>query len=355
MADTYNPINRKELKGWRLFRERLVPGAQKALVFSREGKPLLTIKPGEKGITSGEMVWGKYNVLYTVDLTEHPLSFRCDLPCKTDAFVFHAEVTFMCSVHDPATIVQRNVTDVRQVLKPLIVEVMRNKSRDYDIEESGIAERDISDVVKEAIYDAGFQVDRFVLQLSLEEEIREQIREKKRIQKQTEIEKIRIQSNIELERQHQELSRQRQEFSLESKRREEKFEIELMKTKMDFYGPMIQAGQWQMLAMQLAQNPNDMQIIVQQLKQQEQLEREHQIKMLKMLLDEDALEGSQISEVGQAMLQKLLGIAEQSIPELKASSNQNTNAKDIVLDVSQTDNGVSNIVKTPDFNWDEDD
>ena len=128
-----------------------------------------------------------------------------------------------------------------------------------------------------------------------------------------------------------------------------------MKTKMDFYGPMIQAGQWQMLAMQLAQNPNDMQIIVQQLKQQEQLEREHQIKMLKMLLDEDALEGSQISEVGQAMLQKLLGIAEQSIPELKGSSNQNTNAKDIVLDVSQTDNGVSNIVKTPDFNWDEDD
>ncbi|NEP00548.1 MAG: hypothetical protein F6K58_18120 [Symploca sp. SIO2E9] len=356
MVDTYNPIiGQEKIKGWRLFQQRPVPDAQTALVFSGEGQPLLTIKQGQRGITSGEMVWGKYHVLYRVDLTEHPLSFRCDLPCKTDAFVFNAEVTFICSVHNPAMIVQRNVTDVSQVLKPLIVEVMRSKSRNYDTEDSGIAERDIGNSVKQAIYDAGFQVNRFVLELSLEKEAREHIREKTRIQKQTEIEKTRLQSSIELERQQRELDKQRQEYELERKKRDEEFELERMKLKMDFYGPMIQAGNWQILAMQLAQNPEDVQVIVQQLNQQTQLEREHQMKMLKMLIDEDALEGSQITEVSKVALQKLLGIAEQSIPKIKGSSNQNANAQDAVLDVNPTDNDTSE-VKTPDFDdWDEDD
>ena len=161
MADTYNPVSRKEIKNWRLFQQRPVPDAHTAIVFSGEGKPLRTIYQGQRGITNTEMMWG-YSVFYRVDVTEHSLSFRCDLPCKTDAFVFHAEITFMCSVHDPATIVQRNVTDVHQVLKPLIEEVMRTESRNYDPEESGIAERDIANSVKQKIYDAGFGVNRFV-------------------------------------------------------------------------------------------------------------------------------------------------------------------------------------------------
>ena len=344
MVYTYNPIiSREKIKTWRLFQKRPVPDAQTALVFSGEGQPLLTIEQGKRGITSGEMVWGKYDSLYRVDMTEHPLNFTCDLPCKTDAFVFHAKVDFICSVHDPSTIVQRNVTDVYQVLEPSVVKVMRTKSRNYGPEESGIAEHDIGNNVKELIYDAGFKVERFVLRLSLEKEAREHIREMASIQNQTEIEKAKIQSNIELEKQQQELDRQRQ-----------KNEFELMKLKMDFYTPMIQAGNWQILAMQLAQNPQDIQMIVQQLDQQKQLEQQHQIKMLKMLLDEDAFEVSQINEVGKAALQKLLGVAEQSIPELKGSVDQNTDDPGAVLDIDPKDDDTSDI-KTPNFNWDEDD
>lgn len=318
MADTYNPIiGREEIKGWRVFGKRPVPDAQTALVISGEGQPLLTIKQGQRGITNGEMMWGKYNFFYRVDLTEHRLSFRHDLPSKIEAFVFHAEVTFMCSVNDPATIVQRNVTDVRQVLEPLIIEVMRAESRNYDTEKSGIAEREIGNSIKQAIYDAGFQVHRFVLQLSRDEEV-------KQIERDDEIERIK-----------------------------EENKIKLMRMKMDFYGPMIQAGNWQMLAMQLAQNPEDVQFIVQQLNQQKQLERQHQVEMLKMLLNEDALESSQISEVAKVALQNLLGVAEQSIPELKGSSDQSTEVQDSVIDVDLKDSDASND-KKPNFNWDED-
>jgi WD40 repeat protein/energy-coupling factor transporter ATP-binding protein EcfA2 len=237
MADTYNPIlSREEIRGGQLFQQRPVPDAQTALVFSGEGQPLLTITQGQRGITRGEMLWGKYNLLYKVDMTEHPLSFWCELPCATDAFDFHAQVRFTCAVHNPEMIVRRNITDVRQVLEPLIVEVMRSMSRNYKVEESGIAEREIGDRVKKAVYDAGFQVNRFVLTLSLEQEARQRIREKKDIQDRAELEKTIIQNSIQLEQEAQKLHRQGQQLELERKRLQE----QLQSQKGEFEQRMLQ-------------------------------------------------------------------------------------------------------------------
>ncbi|GET37823.1 SPFH domain-containing protein [Microseira wollei] len=343
MADTYNPIlSREEIGRWRLFQSRPVPDPGTALVFSGEGQPLLSIKQGQRGPTSGEIVWGKYNLLYKVDMTEHPLSFQCNIPCATDAFDFHAEVRFICSVREPEMIVRRNVTDVRQFLEPLIVEVMRSISRNYEVEESEVAERQISNRVKQEIYDAGFQLNRFVLTLYLEQEVRDRIREKKRIQDTTEIEKTKIKSQIELEEQAQKLAMQRQQF-----------ELELMKVKIDFYSPMLQAGNWQMLAMQLAQNPQDIAVVVEEINRQKQIDREHQMKMLKMLLDEDALEGSQISEVGKRVLQGLIAMTEQYTPALGSGSANKSESKKNNSKVDESDNQTPKVTK-PDFNYDED-
>ncbi|MFB2891602.1 hypothetical protein ACE1CI_01530 [Aerosakkonemataceae cyanobacterium BLCC-F50] len=330
MSDTYNPIlTKEELGRWRIFQQRPVPEPGTALVFFGEGQTLVSIIQGQKGLTGGEMFWGKYNLLYKVDMSEHPLSFRCDLPCKTDAFDFHAEVKFNCLVHDPEMIVRRNVTDVRKILEPLIIEVMRNMSREYEVEQSGIAEREIGDRVKKEVYDVGFQLNRFTLTLSLEQETRDRIREKKRIQETTELEKINIQGMLELEKEKQKLAMQR-----------EQFEIERMKLKIDFYGPIIQAGNWQLLTMQLIQRPEDVAVIAEAINQQKQIERDHQIKMLKMLLDADALEGSQIGEVGKRLLQGLIGLTEQSTPALESRILNNSESLK-VSEIEKTDNGTS--------------
>ena len=213
MADTYNPIlNKQESRGWQLFQQLPIPEPGTALVFSGNEQHFLTGTQGQRRPSRGEMLWGKYNLLYKVDMTEHPLSFLCELPCATDAFDFHADVRFTCAVHNPEMIVRRNVTDVRQVLEPLIVEVMRSMSRNYQVEESGIAEREIGDRVKKAVYDVGFQLNRFVLTLSLEQEARQRIRQKKDIQDRAELEKTRSQSSIELEKEAQKLYLQRQQF-----------------------------------------------------------------------------------------------------------------------------------------------
>ncbi len=393
MTEIYNPILiREEISRWRILQSRPIPDPGTALVFSGEGQSLLTIKQGEKGPTSGEMLWGKYHLVYKVDMTEHPLRFVCNLPCKTDAFDFQADVKFTYAVHDPEMIVKRSVTDVRRVLEPLITEVMRNISRKYEVEESGAAEREISDHIKKAIYDQGFSVYQFTVSLFLEQEARERIRDKKRLQDEIEREKIRqalekqkaqlaieqqkqreqlelerirqrnqfqreeekthIQSEIELQKLKQDLEiektqfdiiqmRQKEQLELELRRQREQFELDSMKIKMEFYSPLLQGGNFQLLALQLAQRPEDVTVILQALNQQKQGEREHQVKMLKMLLDADALEGSQINEVGKNLLRQLVGLTEQSTAVLESTSVDVSETQEALPEADNTESNNS--------------
>jgi len=354
MTNTYNPILSKEdIKRLGLLQKRPIPEPGIALVFSSEGQPLITIMQGQRGITRGEMLWGKYNFLYKIDLTEHPLSFQFKLPCATDAFDFHAELKFICSVNDPEKIVSRGVSDVRLFLEPLMEEVMRNISRNYQVEESADAERDISIRLKRAIYDEGFQVNRFVLTLSLEQEIRDRIREKKRIEDSTEIQTQQIKSQKKVEQEAQSLEMQRQLFEMERQKLQEQFELERMKIKLEFYTPLLQAGNWQMLALQLAQNPQDVAFIAQEINRQKQLDRDNQMQMLKILLEEDALEGSQINEVGKRVLQGLIAITEQYAPALKSGNTTDAEGQTPISGTDDQRNNTSDSVR-PEFNWDED-
>ncbi|MDZ8110055.1 MAG: hypothetical protein RM338_31280 [Nostoc sp. DedQUE12a] len=398
--NTYNPILKKEeVSRWRILQPRPIPDPETALVLSAEGQSLLVIKEGEKGPTSGEMLWGKYNLVYTIDTSKHPLRFACSLPCKTDAFDFQADVNFTCKVSDPLMIVRDNIRDVIQVLKPLSEEMMRTISRKHEVEDSGAAEREISDYIKKAEfkYKVGLSIEQFTVSLFLEQEARDRIREKKRIQEEIELEKVRqnlekqkaqleidkakqrellelerirqrnqfqreeqktqIQGELELQKLKQDLefdktqfeiiqARQKEQLELELRRQREKFELESMELKMRFYAPILQGGNFQLLALQLVQSPQDVKVILQTLNQQKQSERDHQLKMLKMLLDEDALEGSQINEVGKSLLRQLVGLTEQSTAILESSSVDTPEVQE-ALPEAETTNNDNSVVDIP--------
>ena len=284
MADTYNPIISKEkAPRLRLFQPRPTPEPGVALVLFREGGPLVTLWPGNR-LTAGEVRWGNYKTIYKVDVTEHSFGFNCTLPCKSDAFDFQAEVQVTCSVDDPAIIVERNITDARAVLEPLITRTMRSISRNHDVEESAAAERAITEAVERETYNVGLKLNRFVVKLSLEEDARAHIRKLRQIEHEK-----------EYERKEAELQKQRDEL-----------EIERIRMKMDFYTPLIEGGYWQLLALQLTKHPEDVATVAQMLSQQRQAEMDHQLKALKIMLEEDALEGFQIEEVGKRVLQRLV-------------------------------------------------
>jgi hypothetical protein len=343
MAESYNPILEiKDLGRQGLLQKPPVPEAGVALVFSGDGRPLLTVMQGEKTITWGEARWG-YNKLYRVDMTEHPLSFQCDVPCQGDAYQFHAEVTFRCSVLNPQAIVQRNITDVAQWIKSSIEETMRDISRQYDVKDSGNAESPMRFAVNQAISELGFNLSNFTLKLSLEQEVLDWVKTDKRIkedlhreQVQQDLERQRMNFALEQEKQRVEQNRQRieqqqqleqelkvkelearlkqQQLEQELAQKQAEFELKIMEQKTIFYSSMLQTGNLQLLALQLAQNPGDVQAILQALNQQKQIEREHHIKVLQTLLDADAIEGWQLTEVSKRALKELMGTAEPSLP-----------------------------------------
>lgn len=281
MADTYNPIIGKEpVPRLRLFQPRPTPEPGIALVLFREGHPLVILWPGDR-LTAGEVSWGNYKILYKVDITEHSFDFDCTLPCKSDAFDFHAGVQVTCAVDDPAVIVARNVTDARAVLEPLIISAMRSISRDYDVEKSGAAERAITQAVESAAYNVGLKIYRFMVKLSLEEEARANIR----------------------------------------KRRLDNWEIERTKLKMDFYLPLIQGEHWALLAVHLANHPEDVATVAKMVRDQREADMDRKVKLLEKMLAEGVVDGFQIFPEGAVPSLRRL-IEEIYRPELAPASGK---------------------------------
>ncbi len=285
MSETKGLIISKETTQLRLFRPRPTPEPGIALVLFREGQPLVTLWPGDR-LTSGEISWGNYKTVYKVDITEHSFSFSCALPCQGEAFEFHAQVDVTYSVENPSLIVERNITDSRTVLEPLIVNTMREVSREHDVEQSAEAEKSITERVFEESkkYSTGLKILRFVVKLSLEEDARNHIRQLKQIERT----KVSERRQAELEKQRIEL------------------EVERTKMRMEFYSPLIKEGQWQLLALQLANHPDDVAAVAQMIRQQRQADMENQLRALKIMLEEDVIEGFQMEEASKRVLQRFV-------------------------------------------------
>ncbi|HDQ06012.1 MAG TPA: hypothetical protein ENN36_04740 [Candidatus Bathyarchaeota archaeon] len=285
MSETKGLIISKETTRLRLFRPRPAPEPGIALVLFREGQPLVTLWPGDR-LTSGEVSWGNYKTVYKVDITEHSFSFSCTLPCQGEAFEFHTQVDVTYSIENPNLIVERNITDARTVLEPLVVNTMREISREHDVEQSAEAEKSITERVLEESkkYSTGLKILRFMVKLSLEEDARNHIRQLKQIERT----KVSERRQAELEKQRIEL------------------EVERTKMRMEFYSPLIKEGQWQLLALQLANHPDDVAAIAQMIRQQRQADMENQLRALKIMLEEDVIEGFQMEEASKRVLQRFV-------------------------------------------------
>ena len=289
-------IVKKEALSLRLFRPRPIPEPGIALVLFREGQPLVTLWPGNR-LTSGEVKWGNYRTAYHVDITEHSFTLACLLPCRGEAFDFQTQINVAYCVGDPGRIVERNVTDAREVLEPLILSTMRDISRNYEVEESAEAEKEIMErvwVVSQR-YDTGLKLNRFVVKLSLEDEARNHLRQLKQIERSKAYELQ--QAVLDKQRISQEMDR--------------------TQMRMNFYSPMIKEGQWQLLALQLANHPDDVTSVAQMIHQQRQVELENRLKALKIMLEEDALEGFQMEAASRHILERFV---ESFGPELDAKA-----------------------------------
>jgi len=322
MANTYEPICSEEpLNNWNPLQKLPKPEPGLALVFSGERQPLVAFTQGQGGLTRSEMFWGTYNLVYKVDLAEHPLEFTFEIPCKGDAYDFNAVVNFICSVREPIKIVERKVKDVNKFLQPLIGKALRDISRQYEIEEIADAENSMNSEVSRQVYHQGFNIRDLVIALALPEEVRTSIQKKREIKNRREDEGDELKHNLEMTRK-----------------------------KMDFYVKMFQGGHLQLLALQLAENPKDMNIIVQYLNEQKPENKARLIRDLQQLGDvEDII----IQEAIASIIYNVIGGTESSTRRLGGGKNDNQKNSDYDLDEEDTYNSGKSRER-PKFDYDND-
>jgi hypothetical protein len=254
-----------------------------ALVLFRENGETLVLMQGQR-LTAGDNAWGQYKGFYKVDVASHSFSFQVNIPCSKDAFNFKAEVQITYQVKDPKEVVKKQIRDVQGVLQPEIINQMRNISRKYNAEQSEEAEQEINRTFEHGLRVSGISASRIITNLELEATSRDHLRTIQSIQNQ----KVQQTAEHELD-------------VIKSKH-----DFELKKLKMEFYAPLIEKGQWNLLALHLAEHPDDVATISNMITQQRQLELDNQLKMLKVMLEGDVIEGLHVEEVGKRVLQRLV-------------------------------------------------
>src|SRR5262249_12469819 len=204
--DTYKPILdvRARLRSG-LLRPSVYPKPGLAVVVHRRGRPLDVLKPPERPSSKPTEEGGSGDPdsstatadnkkrltrfrlirhLYLVDVSDHQMEIRTDLPAEGSAFHFKTIVNFTCAVRDPATIVARGINDVESILRPLLVDAMRHVSRQYRVENSAEAERKITEQLcakqdSDDPFDKALALANFVVRLDLDATTLDHLRERK--------------------------------------------------------------------------------------------------------------------------------------------------------------------------------
>src|SRR6266536_2391581 len=375
MPLTYNPILGEESAPKRaMFQHRHGPEPGVAMVVHREGRPLVLLRDPSDRLTAGEAWWGSIKTIYRVDVSDHKLELVCELPCEAYAFHFAARVQVTCQVADPVMVVERRITDATQTLEKVLTDAMRDASRRFRVEQADEAELAIRAALVErertAGFSAAFRLDDIVVELDLEEAAREHIRllkEEERAHERTlqalirqkeveisragveqerdrlkgerdkllaELDKVRLYGEAEVAKARDQLTheidRQRAGAEAEVQRHESRLraeiEIERLGMYTQLYAPLIEQGDWGLLALQLAQSsdPDAIAKVVRMVREQRDADLDRQLATLKLLLEQDALEGAQIAQIaseGKQVLERLIrswGRAEGKTEELPA-------------------------------------
>lgn len=316
MQETFNPIlSQEDVRGWSLTKEIPVPSPSTVLVLSRSGDELEVISHTDKPISFSRFKFGRYNFLYKIDMAEYVLIIACSLPSKTPGFEFPTTVEITCSVFDPKIIVRAGTQDVASVLKARLIDEMKQISRDYNLRDNAIAEKDINRSVRRRVIDErrfddlGLRIPQLVASLQIDSSVIDDIRQETRTELQAAVAMANIEAELKL-KQAEELA----QFKLD--------ELKRMRSlaQQKHYENLLEGGERSILAAYLAQNPENISEIISRFDQLKQLASGGNMELLKIMIQEDALEGSQLGDAGMRVLRRLMGLTESPQAALEGDS-----------------------------------
>ncbi|GHK00414.1 PE-PGRS family protein [Streptomyces sp. NPDC003753] len=251
---TVRPISRFDYTG-----RRPVMAIDHALVFATKDGAYDTYVPPHRPSRT-DAATRRYASVYEVDMGSHPVQLELELPSDDDAFSFGVTADLTWRVGDPEAFVRSGERDVPERLKRELQQLARPVSRRYSIEDSATAEAAVQKTVEASGFAAGTGLAvSCVVRLRPDEEAIAHRRRQRTLRYESEM----------LDPEHEfELRKARQQYELERLRQQQ--QQELVAAKINFYRYHLQHGGVGAWALHLAEHPEDTQLVINSI-QQDQL------------------------------------------------------------------------------------
>ncbi|WP_202469104.1 hypothetical protein [Streptomyces sp. SID2888] len=322
-----------------------------ALVFSTPKGSFEAYLPPRRP-TRAEVVANRYTAVYEVDMGVHPWTAELTLPSDNDAFEFTAEVDLSWQVLDPARFVASGHRDVPGLLLGELQQAARPVTRRFAIADSAATERELLQAVTvlgPLGAPAGLQV-TWTLRLrrdqaniehqqrlqAIDHSAAEQVRVAQRgmevdveaDRRQRQQDALQVGRAMVYGTQQQELLLQQQRWQHEQallhsgqqhqlalQHGQQQLELQQIEAqKIDFYQWHLQQGGVHSWALHLAQHPEDSQLVMTSMREDQLRMIQAQMDLVKQLLSGDAAENYELEGPKQLALRTVSDILNQRLP-----------------------------------------
>lgn len=248
MVSTFNPILKEDkVEKMGLFKKNIPTAPNgKALVYIGNGGEHLTLFPNERP-TRGEMRWGKYHVVYTVDLSTKVLELKREFESKDPLEKFNVIIEYTLKVSNPYQVVSNNVNDVAMVLEKQVIRKIERLTTMHTVDnldelQVALTQLTTDDALFDRLESQGIELADFYLKASLTDATLNRMKQRKEEQVQLELARERQKMKREFEKEletvrrqeeeeHERIRREREQDELRYQREREKLEHELEKQR----------------------------------------------------------------------------------------------------------------------------
>ncbi|MFI9826880.1 PE-PGRS family protein [Streptomyces sp. NPDC051913] len=243
---TVKPISRFDYTA-----RRQVTAIDHALVFATAGGAYDVYIPPHRPSRT-DAATRRYTSVYEVDMGSHPVRLDLQLPSDDDAFSFGATADLTWRVHDPEAYVRSGERDVPTRLTRELQQFARPVSRGFSIEDSATAEAAVQQALSVGSFAAGIGLAvTCVLRLTLDEEALAHRRRQRALRYETDM----------LDPEHAYRMRVAQQ-SYELEALQQRQQQQLVAEKIHFYQYWLQHGGVGAWALHLAAHPEDTQLVI---------------------------------------------------------------------------------------------
>jgi hypothetical protein len=268
---------------------------------------------------------------YEIDMAHHPTSVSLAVPAEEEAFRFTATVALVWSVGDPVACARLGVRNVKPFIWAFLDQILRGVSREYGIENSGLAEVEMNQRLEKETGEIGYGVRLKLLSVNLrpdataERHLAERVGSRRATEIAIDQHKLR-----QLEENHRGaeagLRADLERAASENARRIEKLnadhEVALKKSRQEFYQAAVTGGTFDLLVLQLIEHPNDIHAVLQMLHSGKQMHFDWARSIIQDLLTEQMANAADMDSLREQAIAQLCTALNVAAPQSRVLIEQ---------------------------------